>query len=177
MANDPTHPVFEALDYLYAQIDRHVETLSRFHAERLVCAQGCCDCCIDGVTVFEVEARNIQRHYGQLLYNEQAHPEPGCAFLDGRDACCIYAQRPYVCRTQGLPLRWLEEDPQGTVVEMRDICTRNDRGKPIEELSADQCWTIGPAEQVLAELQERLSPGEGKRIALRSLFAPTEGRE
>ena len=38
---------------------------------------------------------------------EGAGPEGACAFLDGEGGCRVYPDRPYVCRTQGLPLRWI----------------------------------------------------------------------
>ena len=41
-----------------------------------------------------------------------------------------------VCRTQGLPLRFIEETDDG-LAEFRDICPLNDDPKhPIEELSS-----------------------------------------
>ncbi len=94
-----------------------------------------------------------------------------CAFLDAEGGCRIYAERPYVCRTQGLPLRWLE--PQGDLtVELRDICPLNDQDlelDPIESLNAEVCWTIGPFEDRLAALQVS-SPGSAQRTFLRDLF-------
>ncbi|MFH1568638.1 MAG: YkgJ family cysteine cluster protein, partial [Gemmatimonadota bacterium] len=100
--------------------------------------------------------------------------EGACAFLDAEGACRIYPQRPYVCRTQGLPLRWLDE-VDGATVELRDICPLNEEGVPIEELDAAACWTIGPAEGALAEFQARADGGQGRRVALRGLFHRVAG--
>jgi len=155
---------------LYQRIDRRSKALFRTHGRRLHCGLGCTSCCIDGLSVFEIEALNIQYHYADLLKNEQPHPEGACAFLDETGACRIYDQRPYVCRTQGLPLRWLEEGPQGGLVEMRDICPLNEEGQPVEELPAEACWEIGPVEEALAALQQRLTNGTMRRMLLRSLF-------
>jgi hypothetical protein len=94
------------------------------------------------------------------------HAPGACAFLDAEGCCRVYDERPYVCRTQGLPLRWIEEDNGGSPVEARDICPLNDeRGPPLEELAADAMWSIGPFE---ARLRER-SP-DGARVSLRELF-------
>ena len=84
----------------------------------------------DQITVFEVEAEVIRRHHADLLAEGEPHAEGACAFLDGEGACRIYEHRPYVCRTQGLPLRWLEE-LDGETVELRDICPLNDEDDPI----------------------------------------------
>jgi hypothetical protein len=76
-----------------------------------------------------------------------------------------------VCRTQGLPLRWLEEREEGgEIVERRDICELNLEGPPLESLPAATLWQLGPFEQRLATLQHRVDGGQGRRVALRSLF-------
>ena len=93
-----------------------------------------------------------------------------CAFLDNEGACRIYEDRPYVCRTQGLPLRWIDEISDFEFVELRDICPLNDEGTPIEELDESECWTIGPIEERLAKLQLMFGEGVMTRISLRSLF-------
>ncbi|MBI3798314.1 MAG: YkgJ family cysteine cluster protein, partial [Deltaproteobacteria bacterium] len=101
---------------------------------------------------------------------ETPHTEGACAFLNEEGACRIYAHRPYVCRTQGLPLRWIEEREDGSVSEMRDICPLNERGEPLENLAEEACWSIGPFEGRLARLQAAAGNGEMQRIALRDLF-------
>ncbi|MFB3819563.1 MAG: YkgJ family cysteine cluster protein [Candidatus Methylomirabilales bacterium] len=162
--------VLAALAELYEDVDAEAARLGAVHGPRLLCGQGCTRCCIDGVTVFEVEAEHIRRRHGSLLAGARPHPEGACAFLDDAGACRIYADRPYVCRTQGLPLRWTEEHHDGSIVERRDICPLNGPGPPIETLRQDECWTIGPAEGRLVALQARLAGGRLRRVSLRSLF-------
>ncbi|CAN5699716.1 hypothetical protein BH09MYX1_BH09MYX1_53940 [soil metagenome] len=138
------------------------------HAPRLHCARGCSSCCLDELTVFEVEAEPIRRLHAELLAHGVPHVG-GCAFLDDAGGCRIYAERPYVCRTQGLPLRWLEEQ-DGVTVELRDICPLNEAGTPIEELAAEDCWSLGPTEEGLAALQVASSAKGPPRTSLRALF-------
>ena len=126
---------------------------------------------MDGLTVFEVEAERIRRAQADLLATERPHPAGACAFLDHAGACRIYADRPYVCRTQGLPLRWLEGAGEEGSFELRDICPLNDvESHPVEDLPPESCWTIGPVEDRLARLQEEWGDGELRRVPLRSLF-------
>ncbi len=160
----------EMLAQLYAQVDELVAPLLTIHADRLVCAPGCSRCCRDDLTVFKVEAENIRLCNPDLLGKEAPNAAGACAFLDGKGHCRVYAQRPYVCRTQGLPLRWLEQLPQGEVVEYRDICPLNDHGMPIQDLDPEHCWILGPVEEVLVKIQEQFFPGAMERIPLRSLF-------
>ena len=160
------------LKSMYGEIDAQAGILAQIHGPRLVCCRGCCMCCTDDLTVFEVEAENIRRSQGELLRSATPHSPGACAFLDDAGACRIYADRPYVCRTQGLPLRWLDEEESGEFVELRDICPLNDEGdfEPIEELPESECWSIGPFEERLAKLQLEFGKGKLQRIPLRSLF-------
>lgn len=177
MANDAAHDLpagaIDWVERLHAVVDEAAAPVELAHRERLRCRAGCADCCIDGLTVFQIEAAVIRRHHAALLANGEPHPVGGCAFLDGEGGCRIYAQRPYVCRTQGLPLRWLEDDEEeDAIVEARDICPKNvEGGPPLEELEADACWTLGPFEQRLADKQASIDGDRGERVALRSLFA------
>jgi Fe-S-cluster containining protein len=148
------------IDALHDEVDRRAAALAARHAARMVCARGCSGCCVDDLTVFEVEADKIRRGAASLLATAAPHPPGRCAFLGTEGECRIYTLRPYVCRTQGLPLRWIDEEEE---VEYRDICTLND--VPVETLDPDECWTLGETEEQLAVLQQ-----DGKRVALRDLW-------
>ena len=150
---------------------RAAKRLEIVHEKRLKCRLGCRSCCVDDLTVFAVEADHIRHHHDALLRTGVPHAKGMCAFLDAEGGCRIYDQRPYVCRTQGLPLRWLEQRADQTV-ELRDICPLNDENvvlDPLEALPIEACWTIGPFEDRLAALQ-LVSSGGAERMSLRDLF-------
>ena len=159
-----------ALRRLYQEVDRAAAALAERHRERLRCGRGCHACCVDGLRVFEVEAERIRSSHPALVESGLPHPPGGCAFLGDAGECRIYPDRPYVCRTQGLPLRWLEESSPTEVVEHRDICPLNEAGEPIEALPAEACWTLGPFEDRLRRLQQAADAGGGRRVALREIF-------
>ncbi|MDH7598079.1 MAG: YkgJ family cysteine cluster protein [Sedimentisphaerales bacterium] len=161
----------EALARLYELVDRQARALAAVHKDRICCRKGCSSCCKDGLTVFELEAMNIRRNHAGLLQTAKPHEVGMCAFLDEQGACRIYPSRPYVCRTEGLPLRWIDQMPDGSPVEMRDICPLNDQGPAIETLDLNLCWTIGPVEEALAELEAQCDGGRLRRVGLRELFA------
>jgi hypothetical protein len=165
-----SHRALDTVIRLHAEVDRQTDRLRAVHAARLQCRKGCSGCCTDDLTVFEIEAQRIRRHHTELLSRDTPHPPGGCAFLDEAGGCRIYADRPYVCRTQGLPLRWIALGPDGEPAELRDICPLNEAGPPVETLSPDACWEIGPFEAWLAELQAGIDGGALRRIPLRSLF-------
>lgn len=136
----------------------------------LACKRGCSGCCQDDLTVFAVEAQIIRQHAPEVLAQPPG-PVGACAFLNPAGECRIYAHRPYVCRTQGLPLRWLEQDSAGKV-EARDICEKTEldlENRPVEDF-----WTLGPVEDRLAAAAERFDGGQ--RVFLRALFGSEEGR-
>ncbi|MBA2663283.1 MAG: YkgJ family cysteine cluster protein [Bradymonadaceae bacterium] len=161
----------EMVRRLHRAVDLMVAPLEARHRERLQCRMGCSACCVDDLSVFEVEAARIQAEHAELLEQARGRERGGCAFLDEGGACRIYESRPYVCRTQGLPLRWLElGDGVDEVVEFRDICALNETSEPIESLEDQECWTIGLVEQKLSELQQALGSEPERRVALRSLF-------
>ena len=154
------------IDELHAEVDTRAAALAERHRAKMVCARGCSGCCVDEITVFEVEAERIRLGAPDLLASGAPHPPGRCAFLGSEGECRIYALRPYVCRTQGLPLRWIDDLE---AVEYRDVCSLNEI--PVETLEAEECWTIGETEERLVELQ-----GDGKRVRLRDLFAVNGAR-
>jgi hypothetical protein len=181
--NQPTSPAggadLTALRDFHRETDSRARELAGRLGDRLQCRRGCASCCLDGLTVLPLEAERIRTNHADLLRDGVPHPAGGCAFLDAEGSCRVYSDRPYVCRTQGLPLRWFEaasegDDAQPSVVEHRDICPLNDSGPPLAELSDEDCWLLGPAEAELAKLAEAAAcDGESaplERVALRSLF-------
>ncbi len=125
---------------------------------------------MDDLTVLPIEAELIRSRHGTLLREGTPNPAGACAFLGRAGECRIYADRPYVCRTQGLPLRWFSEDDSGEIRERRGICPLNAEGPALESLPEGNCWLIGPTELELANLQAEIRDPDESRVALRALF-------
>lgn len=159
------------LHRLHDDVDRRVEALRSEHEDRLRCRRGCASCCIDGLSVSQIEAEHIRRTHPTLLAEATPHSEGACAFLAADDTCRIYPDRPYVCRTQGLPLRWIDEDRNLEIHEHRDICELNLAGPPLGDLAAEACWLLGPTELAIDRIERSWHPGPQLRIRLRDLFA------
>ena len=171
----------DALTYterLHAVVDELAETVASRNPGRLSCRAGCSGCCVDDLTVFAVEAEVLRTRHPDLFTEEEPHPTGACALLDAEGRCRAYGARPYVCRTQGLPLRWLEEaleDGERVVYEARDICPLNAEGPPLEALDAEACWDVGPFEARLRAVQAAVEGSDApRRVSLRSLFAKTQ---
>ena len=168
-----TDQALAELRQLHDDVDRRAAALAVLHGERLQCGRGCAACCIDDLSVCQIEAERIRCAHPELLAEAPPHPEGACAFLSADGACRIYADRPYVCRTQGLPLRWLDEDSKGEIHERRDICELNLAGPPLDGLEDDACWLLGPAELDLDRIERRWRAGPPLRVRLRELFRRT----
>jgi uncharacterized protein len=156
------------LEALHRDIDLDCDRLIDRLPE-LSCWRGCIDCCVDDLTVFTIEAELIRIHHGDLLATGTPGAVGGCAFLSTAGDCRIYEQRPYVCRSQGLPLRW-REPAEGELVEYRDICPLNLKHLDPLELPPEDCWLIGPVETRLQALQKLAGGLPLERIPLRDLF-------
>ncbi len=160
-------------------IDELTLPLETRHRERLQCRRGCSACCVDDISVYDVEAECIRQRHGELLRSGEPHEPGACAFLDEEGACRIYEDRPYVCRTQGLPLRWVAENHDGEVIEHRDICELNVvPERAVVDLDPNDCWSLGPAEIKLQQLEaaheetpQMGDSGQLCRVRLRDLFA------
>ncbi len=157
---------------LHDEVERETRALAAVHADRLQCRRGCHACCVDELTVTQIEAERIRRAHPELLAAGTPHPVGACAFLDGEGACRVYTERPLVCRSQGLPLRIYFEDEDDEIEERRDICPLNlEGGPPLESLPEEECWLVGVHELRLAHLDERAGGSDEARVRLRDLFA------
>lgn len=161
--------LLEGIRDLHAQVDERAAEVLAALGRPMHCGPGCSSCCQDELTVFEIEALRILDECGELLSTAAPGPVGQCALLDETGRCRIYPARPYVCRTQGLPLRWLVETDAGPR-EYRDICTLNEEGSDVTELPERACYTLGAPEEVLRTLQKALAGGSLARVKLRDLF-------
>lgn len=120
---------------LIEQVDALTARLSSQYARHLVCRSGCSGCCHHHLSVFAVEAaavreavdalpeshrQRLEQQAGEVL-DREARDEPTVCPMLVEDLCSIYAARPLICRTQGLPLLLEAEDGEAEV----DFCPLN----------------------------------------------------
>jgi Fe-S-cluster containining protein len=100
------------------RVDAFADGVQQRRAADMQCRRGCAGCCHAELAVCAVEAAAIRAQVGALDEPARAAlraraavdtAEPRCVMLGADDACAIYAARPLVCRSQGLPLRYPAE--------------------------------------------------------------------
>lgn len=120
---------------LQAKIDHLIGKLNQRYQQHLRCGAGCSGCCHHHLSLFPVEAANVQAAIEKLpdeikaqikaqavsvVENEKNGADVSCPLLIN-DQCAIYESRPIICRTQGLPLLYEAEDGEHEV----DFCPLN----------------------------------------------------
>lgn len=105
----PVEHIFESYQELVDEIDSQMVQLSRERLQNVLkCKAGCDDCCMQ-FSVLPLEAAII----AQALQNSKLpvlnEHEPGKCRLLFSGLCLVYGARPIICRTQGMPLGYVDE--------------------------------------------------------------------
>jgi len=98
---------------LREQVDQLSDQLEKMHRPHLACKMGCDLCCMD-YSIFPVEFYSIANRLSDQnlkLDLPVVKDKESCAFLKDH-TCSIYAERPIICRTHGLPLLYVNEDEE-----------------------------------------------------------------
>ena len=100
---------------LIAALDTEIARIGEMHGATLSCGPGCASCCL-AFSVLPIEAACLREAIGALPLPSQE--QLGCNLTEGDDRCplliddlcSVYAARPVICRTQGLPLAYVDEE-------------------------------------------------------------------
>jgi Fe-S-cluster containining protein len=157
------------LDELHAKVDAFFARALARHGDDMQCRTGCADCCRVRLTVTSVEAAAIRALVAgwpaarrRALAAAAAAAEDRCAALDEAGRCRIYAARPIVCRSHGVPVRMRRG--QLPVIE---VCPRNfTRTEPAPDCVLDQTTL-----SALTLAIDREAGGDGARQDLAALLA------
>jgi hypothetical protein len=92
------------------KVDAFFARVAGRHGADMQCATGCSDCCHVRLTITAVEAAAIRAHVATWPAAQRRNladhgPADRCAALDAAGRCRIYAARPLVCRSHGVPIR------------------------------------------------------------------------
>jgi hypothetical protein len=133
----------ERLAELWQKVDAFFERVGGRYPGALACEPGCADCCKRELTVTSVEAARVERALGRLDAAARADlagrlKGDACVALREDGRCAIYEARPVVCRSHGLPLRFMEPAAEGRrALPVLDACPLNFVGRDLAALDAD----------------------------------------
>lgn len=111
--------VLENYRQLVARVDALCHGIEAALREHITCSEGCSSCCT-AVTLFPVEAAVLKASLDALPAEEaevirrhvaEHADDERCPLLE-HHRCLLYAARPIVCRTHGLPILYMENNEQ-----------------------------------------------------------------
>jgi hypothetical protein len=119
MSAPATPSARERLAELCARVDAFFDRVAaRFPGEDgVTCRSGCSDCCRRRFSVTAVEAEVVAELLAALPAPDRAaiaaraREGDACPALEPDGRCAVYAARPLICRTHGLPIRFAAEGP------------------------------------------------------------------
>ena len=168
----------DALDAVLVQlrtrVDAHFDQALARSPAAFQCAAGCDACCHVRIGVFAVEAAPIRQALARLAATDPAlrsrvraqADDPAlqdrCALLvDGR--CAVYAERPMICRSHGLPIAVPEhgDDPTAPSGPLRlDHCPLNFQNQSPPRESILRLDAVNQPLAVLATLWSQAGPAD-----------------
>lgn len=124
------------------ELDAEISKLEIMHTSKMQCRKGCDSCC-ESIRIFPIEYHFIQNQINKadLPALKLKHRfSKSCRFLVN-GSCQIYKFRPFICRTQGLPL--LYENQQGNGYEL-SVCKLNFKDVRVEVFNAENALFMPP---------------------------------
>tara|TARA_B100000683_G_scaffold275713_2_gene327347 strand:+ start:3459 stop:4037 length:579 start_codon:yes stop_codon:yes gene_type:complete len=104
---------FQEYRAVLAKVEAFTTPLWRKFESEINCEPGCAQCCTAGLTLLPVEAAFIQAslqdgkaQVGSVERLSESH----CSCLNAQGLCDVYAHRPLVCRTHGLPMKMTDSE-------------------------------------------------------------------
>jgi uncharacterized protein len=179
----------ERLDELFAKVDAFFARARARHGESITCHAGCDDCCRRRFSVTALEADAIREHLAALphadreaLARRAIEGDPSaCPALGPGGRCGIYAARPLICRTHGLPIRFAPAPSPGArslSLPMIDACPKNFAGEDLRAIEAVSVLDQGTLSTVLGALDaayaDSLGRPRGERITIVALLEHTD---
>lgn len=170
--SDPDRPALAAiLVQLRGRVDAHFAAAQARTPEAFACRAGCDSCCHHRFGVYAAEAEPIRRALADLSVrtpvlrnrireqaDDPAHQHHCALLVDG--ACAVYAERPTICRSHGLPVAVADPTPRV------DHCPLNFTAGPPPRESVLRLDAVNQPLAVLASLWDRAG-GEGDRSPVR----------
>ena len=150
------HSITEEYHGLVADLDQAIDTMEQHLHQFLRCAPGCSSCC-KKFSVLPLEAALIINSANVRLQPKDSGEI--CPQLVDRH-CSIYPQRPLICRTQGLPIGYIDEAheqievsacplnfPEDHLFDFQDLLLLDSFNSRLAALNTTYCQATGIASE------------------------------
>lgn len=162
---------------MVADVDTEVLRVSKLYPNHIRCRSGCFDCC-KSFSVFPIEAEIIRAALSQgvgcNVGFDNVGIDIGCSLL-ADTLCSIYDSRPLICRTQGMPIGYVDHE-QG-VIEV-SACELNFIGL---EFNTQQLFMMDPFNERLQKINayycKLLKIDPWQRISIREITIEFEASD
>lgn len=188
MSGAPPPSARARLGELYAKLDGFFTRAHARYPEGITCHTGCADCCRRRFSVTGLEASVLAEALAALPADrrrELAHRARSgdlgvCPALDGDGRCALYAARPAICRSHGLPIRFSAPpaQPGARSLPVIDACPRNFVGQDLASLASvdpsavlDQTTLSTVLGALDAAHAAELGRARGERVEIADLLA------
>jgi hypothetical protein len=166
----------ERLGELFTKLDVFFSQAKLHHGPAITCRAGCDDCCRRRFSVTSIEAAALLEAIDRLpletrrvIQERASREEPACPLLAEDGHCEVYAERPAICRTHGLPIRFPPE-PGVRSLPMIDACPKNFVGRDLTSLDGKGVLDQATASTILAALDaayaDTVGIPRGERVAI-----------
>lgn len=137
----------ERLAALAAEVDADFDAIHARYPDRMQCRAGCSACCRARLSITRVEQAFLRDGLASLPDGRRAElsartRETGremCPALDPDGRCGVYAVRPLICRSYGVPLRH-RRDVELVNPPVVDACDLNFVGTALKTLPAESVY-------------------------------------
>jgi Fe-S-cluster containining protein len=160
--------VRERYQELTTKVDTFFTRVQSRYGSAMQCKAGCTACCHVRLSVTALEASVIREGLAGLPEAERArlawraeHGAPGsCPALEADGRCALYAWRPLVCRSHGVPIR--QREPDGTAAV--SACEKNfEGGAGLPEVAPECVLDQGTLSTMLGALDAAYADARGAK--------------
>ena len=163
---------FSQYESLLSRIDDFCARLRQLHGSHIACAPGCAACCRQLLELLPVEFYHLQAQACAASLPEPEATDGVCPLLNN-ETCLLYAHRPVICRTHGMPLL-VEENGLQRV----DCCPENFKDGSPGNLSGDRLLHLERVNLLLVSINHIFCASRGiaaaQRISLARIFSPAK---
>lgn len=167
---------------LAGKVDQEFAAIHDRRRACMQCRSGCSDCCRARLSITRVEEAFLRRGLAQLPESTRRDMAAAardktremCPALDAQGRCRVYASRPLICRSYGVPLRHRREvslvNPP-----ILDVCDKNFLDIRLKALPAadvfDQTDLDATVSKIDADYCERNGLPAGERVPIAQILA------